>query len=110
MPRAAPVINTLSAFDIQKSPCVRACCFVALENNILLRSPGNKYFTFMNRAQRADFMTTTAKFLRRHPSEVKPWTETCGQIRPLIEDADGSATEVHHLKNHPQLTAQTFDL
>src|SRR3954468_6975145 len=43
-------------------------------------------------------MTATAKFLRRHPSEVKPWTETCGQIRPLIEDADGAAAEVHHLE------------
>src|SRR5437868_13163671 len=43
-------------------------------------------------------MTATAKFLRRHPSEVKPWTETCGQIRPLIEESDGAAAEVHHLE------------
>ena len=43
-------------------------------------------------------MTATAKFLRRHPSEVKPWAETCGQIRPLIEEKDGAAAEVHHLE------------
>jgi mannose-6-phosphate isomerase-like protein (cupin superfamily) len=43
-------------------------------------------------------MNVTAKFLRRHPSEVKPWMETCGQIRPLIEEADGAAAEVHHLE------------
>jgi mannose-6-phosphate isomerase-like protein (cupin superfamily) len=29
---------------------------------------------------------------------VKPWTETCGQIRPLIEERDGAAAEVHHLQ------------
>jgi mannose-6-phosphate isomerase-like protein (cupin superfamily) len=41
---------------------------------------------------------TATKYLRRHPSEVKPWAETCGQIRPLIEEHDGAAAEVHHLQ------------
>ena len=27
-----------------------------------------------------------------------PWAETCGQIRPLIEEKDGAAAEVHHLE------------
>jgi mannose-6-phosphate isomerase-like protein (cupin superfamily) len=40
----------------------------------------------------------SANFLQRHPSQVKPWTETCGQIRPLIEERDGAAAEVHHLE------------
>jgi mannose-6-phosphate isomerase-like protein (cupin superfamily) len=43
-------------------------------------------------------MNTTTNILRRHPSEIKPWTETCGLIRPLIEEADGAAAEVHHLE------------
>ncbi len=29
---------------------------------------------------------------------MTPWTETCGQIRPLIEESDGAAAEVHHLE------------
>ena len=43
-------------------------------------------------------MTVTARFLRRDPAEVEPWAETCGQIRPLIEEKDGAAAEVHHLE------------
>ena len=45
-------------------------------------------------------MTTTvaAKFLRRDPVDVEPWAETCGQIRPLIEERDGAAAEVHHVE------------
>ena len=43
-------------------------------------------------------MSTATKFLRRDPAEVEPWAETCGQIRPLIEEADGSAAEVHHVE------------
>src|SRR5947209_5711816 len=42
-------------------------------------------------------MSTVARFLRRDPNEVTPWAETCGQIRPLIEEADGAAAEVHHV-------------
>src|SRR5262249_31766300 len=40
--------------------------------------------------------TATATYLRRDPAEVKPWAETCGQIRPLIEAADGAAAEGHY--------------
>ncbi|MEK7744543.1 MAG: hypothetical protein AAB578_09180, partial [Elusimicrobiota bacterium] len=37
-------------------------------------------------------------FLRRDVREVQPWAETCGQIRPLLEEKDGAAAEVHHLE------------
>jgi mannose-6-phosphate isomerase-like protein (cupin superfamily) len=43
-------------------------------------------------------MSSTAPYLRRDPADVPPWTETCGQIRPLIEEKDGAAAEVHHLE------------
>ena len=43
-------------------------------------------------------MTNTASFLRRDVAAVEPWTETCGQIRPLIEEKDAAAAEVHHLE------------
>jgi mannose-6-phosphate isomerase-like protein (cupin superfamily) len=43
-------------------------------------------------------MSTATKFLRRDPMEITPWTETCGQIRPLIEEQDGAAGEVHHVE------------
>jgi mannose-6-phosphate isomerase-like protein (cupin superfamily) len=43
-------------------------------------------------------MSTAARFLRRDPAEVEPWAETCGQIRPLIEESDGAAAEVHHVE------------
>ena len=43
-------------------------------------------------------MSTVARFLRRDPSEVEPWAETCGQIRPLIEEQDAAAAEVHHVE------------
>ena len=45
-------------------------------------------------------MSTATKFLRRDPAEVEPWAETCGQIRPLIEETDGAAAEVHHVEIH----------
>jgi mannose-6-phosphate isomerase-like protein (cupin superfamily) len=38
------------------------------------------------------------KFLRRDPAEAKPWPETCGEIRCLIEECDRAAAEVHHVK------------
>ena len=48
--------------------------------------------------------TTTTRFLRRDPAEVTPWAETCGQIRPLIEEKDGAAAEVHHVRiDHAKL-------
>ena len=40
----------------------------------------------------------SSTFLLRDPANVQPWKETCGQIRPLIEDKDGAAAEVHHLE------------
>ena len=43
-------------------------------------------------------MTIATKCLRRDPAEVQPWAETCGQIRPLIEEADEAAAEVHHVE------------
>ena len=43
-------------------------------------------------------MTIATKPLRRDPVEVEPWAETCGQIRPLIEETDGAAAEVHHVE------------
>jgi mannose-6-phosphate isomerase-like protein (cupin superfamily) len=42
--------------------------------------------------------TTTTPFLRRDPAEVQAWEETCGQIRCLIEQKDGAAAEVHHVR------------
>jgi mannose-6-phosphate isomerase-like protein (cupin superfamily) len=40
------------------------------------------------------------RFLRRDPAEVRPWAETCGQIRCLIEEKDGAAVEVHQVQIH----------
>ena len=52
-------------------------------------------------------MSTAAKFLRRDPAEVEPWAETCGRIRPLIEEHDGAAAEVHHVEiDHARLHYQ----
>ena len=31
-------------------------------------------------------------------ADVQPWAETCGQIRPLLEEKDGAAAGVHHLQ------------
>lgn len=43
-------------------------------------------------------MNSTPNPIRRHVTEITPWAETCGQIRPLIEEKDGAAAEVHHLE------------
>jgi mannose-6-phosphate isomerase-like protein (cupin superfamily) len=43
-------------------------------------------------------MTTATRFLRRDAAEVRPWAETCGQIRCLIEQKDHAAAEVHHVQ------------
>ena len=49
-------------------------------------------------------MAFAARFLRRDPIEVEPWAETCGQIRPLIEEKDQAAAEVHHVEiDHAKL-------
>ena len=45
-------------------------------------------------------MTATTHFLRRDPAEIEPWAETCGQIRCLVEEKDGAAGEVHHVRIH----------
>jgi mannose-6-phosphate isomerase-like protein (cupin superfamily) len=41
-----------------------------------------------------------SRSLRRDPADVQPWAETCGQIRPLIEEQDEAAAEVHHVEIH----------
>jgi len=43
-------------------------------------------------------MNATTPFVRREVTDVSPWTETCGQIRPLIEENDLAAGEIHHLE------------
>jgi len=43
-------------------------------------------------------MKPLPNFLRRDVADVQPWAETCGQIRPLIEEKDAAAAEVHHLQ------------
>jgi len=43
-------------------------------------------------------MIPTTQYIRRELSDVKPWTETCGLIRPLIEENHHAAAEVHHLE------------
>lgn len=43
-------------------------------------------------------MQTETKFLRRDPAEIEPWAETCGDIRCIIEEADGAAGEIHHVE------------
>jgi mannose-6-phosphate isomerase-like protein (cupin superfamily) len=45
-----------------------------------------------------------SKYLRRDPDQVTPWSETCGQIRPLIEERDAAPAEVHQVEiNHARL-------
>ena len=34
----------------------------------------------------------------RGAADVRPWAETCGQIRPLIEEQAEAAAEVHHVE------------
>ena len=49
-------------------------------------------------------VSTAARFLRRDPAEVEPWRETCGNIRPLVEEKDEAAAEVHHVEiDHAKL-------
>jgi len=43
-------------------------------------------------------MNQTPSYIRRDKADVTPWAETCGQIRPMIEEKDGAAAEVHHLE------------
>src|SRR5437667_6493118 len=43
-------------------------------------------------------MNPSTIVLRRDVADVQAWAETCGQIRPLLEEKDGAAAEVHHLQ------------
>jgi len=43
-------------------------------------------------------MSIATSYIRRDPAEIEPWTETCGQIRCLIEEKDMAAGEVHHVE------------
>ena len=43
-------------------------------------------------------MNRSTTFVRRDIADVKPWAETCGQIRPVLDENDGAAAEVHHLE------------
>ena len=43
-------------------------------------------------------MSTGSRFLRRDPTEIEPWSETCGQIRCLVEEKDQAAAEVHYVE------------
>ena len=45
-------------------------------------------------ARKRQSMTTQVNYLRRDSAEIKPWAETCGQIRFLIDQKDGAAGEV----------------
>lgn len=45
-------------------------------------------------------MSVGTHYLRKDPADVAPWTETCGQIRPLVEEKDGAAAEIHHVEIH----------
>lgn len=43
-------------------------------------------------------MSTQTHYLRRDPAEITPWAETCGQIRCMIENADGTPAEIHRVE------------
>jgi mannose-6-phosphate isomerase-like protein (cupin superfamily) len=43
-------------------------------------------------------MSLNTQYLRRDPADIQPWAETCGQIRCLVEEADGAAAEVHRVE------------
>ena len=43
-------------------------------------------------------MSIRTNYLLRDPATVTPWAETCGQIRCLVEEADGAAAEIHQVE------------
>jgi mannose-6-phosphate isomerase-like protein (cupin superfamily) len=45
-------------------------------------------------------MSVATTYIRRDPAKITPWTETCGQIRCLIQEQDMAAGEVHHVEIH----------
>lgn len=47
---------------------------------------------------------TSRKYLRRDLAEIKPWAETCGQVRQLIDEDDNAAAEILHVEiDHARL-------
>src|SRR6202140_2542421 len=44
-------------------------------------------------------MKTVPRYLRRDPTQIEPWAETCGQIRCRREAKDGAAGEGHHVES-----------
>ena len=53
------------------------------------RSPETSLIDSCDARGESNPMNVASKFLRRDPAEVTPWEETCGQIRPLVEEKDG---------------------
>jgi mannose-6-phosphate isomerase-like protein (cupin superfamily) len=44
------------------------------------------------------------KYVRRDLAEIKPWAETCGQVRQLIDEHDNAAAEILHVEiDHARL-------
>jgi len=43
-------------------------------------------------------MSVAVKYLRRDPAQVEPWSETCGQIRCLVQEKDSAAAEVQQVE------------
>ncbi len=41
---------------------------------------------------------TKRKSVRRDLAEIKPWAETCGQVRQLIDEHDEAAAEILHVE------------
>lgn len=37
-------------------------------------------------------------YIKRNISAIEPWKETCGNIRPLIEEKDGTGAEMHYVE------------
>lgn len=42
--------------------------------------------------------TTQKRPLVRDPAAIEPWAETCGQIRCMIEESDGTPAEIHRVE------------
>src|SRR5258708_2746935 len=74
------------------SPRVDGCTFVMLARACVLAGLG------YGPALEFPPMKPLTSFLRRDVAAVQSWAETCGQIRPLLEEKDGAAAEVHHLQ------------
>lgn len=61
-------------------------------------------------------MNASPNIICRNRADVKPWTETCGLIRPLVEESDGAPAEVRHLEitdatlHFHRLTDEIYDI